>query len=601
MSRSATTGSIETSPMHLRNLRHLWLALAVMAAAAPFYLRQLDSAPPHIQIDEALIAINAQSIAATGRDLGGTWFPLYTRTAETSWYQPIVIYASALALAIFPFAEWSVRLPTVIFGLLDIGLMAALVHRWFRSIPLAILAAAMLTLTPGHFIHSRYGMDYVYPVAFILGWLLCLVIYREQGKPWQLVLATATLGLGFYCYISSIVLMPLYFLFTLAVLYESGAPRRAFGHAAAGFFPLLLPFAIWLLMNPEAYGATVAKYGLYDSSQMNAAQGLRSSISFLSVGQRLSLYWNYFDPSLLFFGSGIKVQFSTNLVGVFLLPMAVFMVAGMWSALLDRRDILRRIVLLGFVTAPLAAVIPTEENAIFRALGLLPFGVLLAMIGVQHLWQQPLNAMVRLGLQAFGVLAAVVGASYAAWTLASGGGLSSSSVPLLVAGVLLLVITRLPDRTRQLRLLVAALVVAMPIQFNGFWSDYFTSYRERVSFWLGGNVGGALETLINKAALTPDARIVFTPLTAEGGQLDWRNGFIDPYWRFYLLKRGRLDLLERTMHVDNATLSTIPPGSLVLANLENTSVRTLAVQNVFTPVETIPELGGRSFFTIVQR
>ena len=40
------------------------------------------------------------------------------------------------------------------------------------------------------------------------------------------------------------------------------------------------------------------------------------------------------------------------------------------------------IVLLGFITAPIAASIPTEENAIFRALGLLPFGVLLAAAGL---------------------------------------------------------------------------------------------------------------------------------------------------------------------------------------------------------------------------
>jgi hypothetical protein len=43
-------------------------------------------------------------------------------------------------------------------------------------------------------------------------------------------------------------------------------------------------------------------------------------------------------------------------------------------------------VFLGFVTAPLAALIVAEENAIFRALALLPFGVLLAAMGVQALW-----------------------------------------------------------------------------------------------------------------------------------------------------------------------------------------------------------------------
>ncbi|HEX8030832.1 MAG TPA: glycosyltransferase family 39 protein, partial [Vicinamibacterales bacterium] len=301
------------------------ILLVIVGASATLYLHRLDFAPPNIQIDEAIIAINAHEIASTGRDLRGELLPLYTQTAEHSWYQPLVIYLTAAALKIVPLSEWSVRLPAVFMSVLGVALMFAVIRIATQRVMLAIAGAAMLTLTPALFIHSRYAMDYHYPIPFILGWLYCLLRFdATRHRPW-LIAACSILGVGFYCYISSIVMMPIYFVMTLMWLHMRRESPRAFAAAAAGMLPLLLPFLIWIVLHPEAYSATVVKYGLYDSSDLNPVQGLRSAVSFLSVGQRLSEYWNYYDPSLLFFGSGIKVQFSTNLVGVFLLPMALFM------------------------------------------------------------------------------------------------------------------------------------------------------------------------------------------------------------------------------------------------------------------------------------
>ena len=103
----------------------------------------------------------------------------------------------------------------------------------------SIAAAAMLALTPGLFIHSRYAMDYHYPVPFILGWLYCLLRFDLTRRlPW-LIAACVILGVGFYCYISSIVMMPVYFLMTLMWLYMRREPARSFAAATAGMLPLL--------------------------------------------------------------------------------------------------------------------------------------------------------------------------------------------------------------------------------------------------------------------------------------------------------------------------------------------------------------------------
>ena len=585
MSRLATTGV---------------LAL-LLAASATLYFYRLDSAPPHTQIDEAMIAINAHAIATTGRDIGGEFLPLYTQTDKQSWYQPLVIYVRVLTFMVLPLNEWSMRVPTVLLALTNIALMFLLILRLYGNVPLAAVAGAMLGLTPGHFIHGRYGLDYLYPVTFILGWLLCLAAYREQRREHHLWMAAGVLGLGFYCYISSIVLMPLYLVLMVLMLLEQQAPRRSVMGSVAAFAALLLPFVIWVISHPEAYGATVSKYGLYDNSQLNAAQGLRSALSFLGVSQRLSQYWNYFDPSLLFFGSGIKVQFSTNLVGVFLLPMAVFMIAGLYAALKHRADSFNRIVLFGFVTAPLAAVIPTEENAIFRALGLLPFGVIIATLGVRLLWGQTLNALIALGLKAGGWVAAAAGAAYGSWSLATGQGLPASTVPLLVAGVGAIALATFTNRSTQLRATIVALFAVMVLQFGGFWTDYFNDYRVRSAFWLGGNLRGAMEELIARSDPGTKPAIYFSTLASTSGQLDWRNYFLDTYWRFYLVKHHRLDLAAQTHHLGTAALDGVPRGSLILANLDNAAATTLAASGALTRLTTIDELDGRAYFVVYQR
>ena len=91
----------------------------IVVCCALLYGHRLAFAPPHAEIDEVLIGLNAHAIASTGRDLRGERLPLYSQTAEHSWYQPFVIYLTAVALTVLPFSEWAVRVPTVCIGVVD--------------------------------------------------------------------------------------------------------------------------------------------------------------------------------------------------------------------------------------------------------------------------------------------------------------------------------------------------------------------------------------------------------------------------------------------------------------------------------------------------
>jgi 4-amino-4-deoxy-L-arabinose transferase-like glycosyltransferase len=590
---------VAVTPAIAPNVRTLAIVLLLVACSAWLYGRRLEYAPPHVEIDEVLIAIDAHSISRTGRDLRGELLPLYSQTAEHSWYQPFVIYLTALVLRVAPLSEWVVRLPTVCIAILNIALMYFVARRLFGSDLFGAVAAFMLALTPAHFIHTRYGMDYIYPVPFILTWLLCLVEYNERPQPWLLVAGVTALGIGFYSYISSIVMMPLYAVLTCLMLARQHAPRRSYWLVAASFLPWLAPFLVWLARHPAAYAATIEKYGVYDASQLNAVQGLRSFLSFTSVSQRLSQYWNFFNPSFLFFGGGTKVMFSTGLAGVFLLPFAVFLIIGIYRAV-KRLTPVGLVLVAGFAVAPLPALLVAEENAIFRALSLLPFAVLLATMGVEYLWSASIDKPVRAIYRPLAIAALAVGVAYGSWTLVTQAHLTRSSVPLVALGAAALLAGK-ADRVTQWKIVAVGLLALMPVQFWSFRRDYFSDYRVRSAVWLGGNIRGALEELIDRDRREHAPQIYFSPLRAGSGQLDGRNQYMDAYWKFYVIKHGRQDLLARTMPFDPDKVRTSPPGSLVLANLEDPVTGALVKTGELKPVATISELDRSKFFVVLQR
>jgi hypothetical protein len=181
------------------------------------------------------------------------------------------------------------------------------------------------------------------------------------------------------------------------------------------------------------------------------------------------------------------------------------------------------------------------------------------------------------------------------------GQLTASALPLALIGAALFLAGRLAPPILSMRLLASALLLLLPLQFAVFWNDYFSAYRERVSFWLGGNIRGVLEEAIDQDRADAPLTVYFAPLTSSSGQLDWRNDYIDSYWRFYLLKRQRPDLLARTRTVDGDALANIERGGVVVTNLENAQAAALVKDGTLKEITRINELDGKPFFVLLRK
>ena len=101
------------------------------------------------------------------------------------------------------------------------------------------------------------------------------------------------------------------------------------------------------------------------------------------VGEAIRIYWSYFDPSFLFVVGGNSRTLSTGTVGVFLVPVAVLAPLGLYY--LRAHRLVRLLVVIGLLAAPLPAVIKGAPYAIQRASGLLIYVSLLAGFGLASL------------------------------------------------------------------------------------------------------------------------------------------------------------------------------------------------------------------------
>jgi 4-amino-4-deoxy-L-arabinose transferase-like glycosyltransferase len=441
-----------------------WRFLLLVLPVGLLYATYLRYAPIYLAHDEVLYSLTAKSIAASGRDLNGQSFPLLFRLSgrNVSYYvTPVIIYTTALFFTVLPVSESAIRLPTALVGVLDVVLIYFVARRIFRREAAAVGAAVLLALTPAHFLHARLATDLIYPTPFVLGWLLCLATFFDRPRPSLIVGATSLLSVGCFSYLASFAMMPLYFVLTCLLLLAYRQPVRTYVMAAAGF---VVPFAAllaWIAAHWSIYQELLRLYPVYDSTQLNPVQGVLHLFS--RVAAYADVYWTFFNPSFLFLSGDSSLQNSTRQAGVFLLPLAVFIPAGMCHILANRRTPLTLLLIAGFLSAPFAAVLLLDLT-IHRALVMIPFGVLIAVFGVEWVLTRP-----------------VVWRRVAGWCL----------------------------------------LAAIPVQFAWFYRDYMTQYRISSSFWFERDIRGALERVI---ALEPRDHAVSVYLSSDILWIDsyWR-------------------------------------------------------------------------------
>jgi 4-amino-4-deoxy-L-arabinose transferase-like glycosyltransferase len=543
--------SSTTAGQGRRRVSVAWLVLLAAAVVALYGLK-LEHTPPHLQRDEVVFALQAHSIASTARDVDGRLLPLYFEMralGEHTWFHPVLVYVTALFLTVLPLGESAIRFPSVIVGTIDVLLMYFIARRLFHTEGWAFFAAALLALTPAHVMHSRLAMDFIYPLPFVMAWLLVLLIFLDRRKLLLLFLATSFLGVGFFTYIASVIMMPVYLLITgLALWTTSTRSARPYAVAFAGFVWPLLVAAPWLAFHWSFVTDTLAKYQIGGSTTGvpvvlegplgRVLRGIGAGLRPSMIAERLSLYWRFFDPAYLFVTGGFaRMTNSTRHVGLFLLPFLVFVPLGLIQMVTVRRTVVSMLLFLGFAMAPLAACLTVlEAYASDRELVLLPFGVLIAAFGVERL---------------------------------------------------------LALRSRAGRASAMCLLALLPVHFLFFEADYFGDYHRRAAFWFDWNHRGALEEIIARDA--HGDRPIYLSKDDDAP--------IEAHWRLAVLKHHREDLLRKTVYFNSRELdiATVPTGALVMMKRNDEPFRSLVSSGQLRELAAIPEPADPPFYVVAER
>ena len=565
------------------------IAAALGAVTLLLYGWRLGHVPAFLKYEEVFFALESHAIATTLRDTHGRWMPMYFQVYENAWYQPLLVYWGALFQLILPITDATLRLPTAVVAAIDVLLTFAIGLRVFGERRWALLAAALLAMTPPHFILGRVAMDYLYPVPFVLGWLLCTLIYLDSRSTRPLIVGSCLLGIGTFSYIAAVGLMPAFYAATLLILAGSGERRwQCYAFASAGFLLIVAAGTLLALQSPEYVAATMGRYGPGGSGGLDPLQRLREMFNYTSISARVGLYSEFFNAGYLFFSGGSNPVDSTRTVGVYLLPAAVLIAAGMYDVIRSP-SIRTGLLVFGFFYSVVPAATIMERYTIDRHLAMLPFGALLAALGARRLWARPIRVRVSWLLGPAALAAIAVAVLYAGFAIVTRGALPRSAIPLVIASIGVLYLARWSDRAGRGTVITTVLVALCVAQFGYFLTDYFSGYRARSAPSFGSNLAGGVAALIQSSE--PGTTLAVSR----------RIAFADYYVRLYALQHDRPDFPERVTYVSAESATAALPSPALFLSSDSAADRQFAAAAGMTEAAAVRDPDGRAAYYVWRR
>ena len=141
----------------------------------------LSSVPDGFNQDEASFGYNAYSILKTGKDEYGRVVPI---VLESFGDNKLALFSYWLIpfIGILGLSEFSVRLGIVVAGILSLIITYVLVKELFRNKKLALLTTFILSITPWHFVFSRYASETMLALLFYLVSVLLFCLWFRSNN-----------------------------------------------------------------------------------------------------------------------------------------------------------------------------------------------------------------------------------------------------------------------------------------------------------------------------------------------------------------------------------------------------------------------------------
>jgi 4-amino-4-deoxy-L-arabinose transferase-like glycosyltransferase len=363
----------------------------VLVVAAGVRLHGLGVVPPGLFCDEQALAVHAYSLGVTGRNLDGQRWPLYSgeRSFE-AWgshgitYQPVFLYSAVPVVTALKCSPFSVRLVSVLWGLLGV-LAAYLLAQRLLGQDVGLVAAALLAVSPWHHHFSRVAFEAISLPPLLAGGAYLAV--RGLTQPRLLVAAAATWGLATYAYPPARLFVPLLALgLLLAYRHDLRRAPRGLAAAAVAFLVVVTPNLWVLATEPQPRLGELLLWSAEPSRVPTWA--LLPDTPWLKVPALfLANYLAHLSPSFLFLHGDANPRHGLPDSGLCHLATAPLLLAGLVTAWRTRREPGSRFLLFWMVTWPIPASLTIESPHAIRAITALPVLDVLAALGLVRLLQ----------------------------------------------------------------------------------------------------------------------------------------------------------------------------------------------------------------------
>ncbi|WP_141500535.1 phospholipid carrier-dependent glycosyltransferase [Paenibacillus luteus] len=205
------------------------------------------SIPGGLNQDEASIGYEAYSILHYGMDRNGIKLPIHL-IAWGSGQNALYAYLSMPFIYLFGLTPLSVRMASILIGLIVMVLFYLIALQLFQKKHAAVAAAFFIVICPWHIMMSRWALESnIFPTFVLIAVFFLLKAFRQ---PKWLIAFTVTLAVSLYAYGTSYFFVPVFgaALLTLFVVRKTFALRVMLWNALA-LFILALPIGLFLVIN----------------------------------------------------------------------------------------------------------------------------------------------------------------------------------------------------------------------------------------------------------------------------------------------------------------------------------------------------------------
>ena len=380
---------------HLSTINFPLLGLVVLIAVL-LRFSFFGLVPPSLNWDEASLGYNAYSILKTGKDEWDRTLPI-SFEAFGDYKLPVYIYTAVPFIGVFGLNEMSVRLPSMLAGVLSVFLLYWIVLVESKNQKWALLSAFLLAVSPWGTFLSRVALEANLALCLFLIGIFCLILgYKLRffaGKTESLIcfiLSALFFGLTLFTYNSARVFVPLFLIFVAVVRWNAVREIGKKLWLPALVLGLFVGIAGFLALTQDSasryYWVSILDEGAINFLNQSRGESQLPGIVTKMVYNRytyfgyefLKNYFSHFSPYFLFVRGGDNYQFSVQNMGLMYALEAPFLIFGIWR--IRKYPSAAKLIIPWMILAPIPAAITRESPHVLRSIFML--GSLQILVGL---------------------------------------------------------------------------------------------------------------------------------------------------------------------------------------------------------------------------